>query len=116
MSRRLGHPRAVVFDETHVGKFIVYLLRGTYFFDVHPPLAKLIYAGTGRALAQSDTFMFDQIGTEYVTVLYFSQRVVTSRHVTSHHSQRPGFGRLTPVPRPSERATADRSSPTPLGT
>jgi hypothetical protein len=31
-----------------VGKFVVYLLRGTYFFDVHPPLAKLIYAATGE--------------------------------------------------------------------
>jgi dolichyl-phosphate-mannose--protein O-mannosyl transferase len=38
----LYYPESPVFDETHFGGFINQYLAGTYFFDIHPPLAKLI--------------------------------------------------------------------------
>ncbi len=41
---RFGYPRAVVFDETYLGNFITNYWHGTYYFDVHPPFAKLLFA------------------------------------------------------------------------
>jgi dolichyl-phosphate-mannose--protein O-mannosyl transferase len=35
------------FDEVHFGRFTTFFLNGTFFFDVHPPFAKLVYACTG---------------------------------------------------------------------
>lgn len=39
-----GYPSSVVFDEVHIGKYIMWHLQGSYFFDVHPPLGRLIFA------------------------------------------------------------------------
>ena len=36
-------PPAVVFDETHFGRFINQYHRGVYLFDIHPPLGKLVF-------------------------------------------------------------------------
>jgi len=43
----LNYPRQVVFDEFHFGKFINGYLTGEYFFDIHPPLGKLLLAFSG---------------------------------------------------------------------
>jgi dolichyl-phosphate-mannose-protein mannosyltransferase len=43
---RLSEPRSVVFDEVHYGGFVsAYLGSHAYYFDVHPPHAKLLVAG-----------------------------------------------------------------------
>jgi dolichyl-phosphate-mannose-protein mannosyltransferase len=43
----LGQPSSVVFDEVYFGNFTDYYYRGSYFFDIHPPLGKqLIYLGS----------------------------------------------------------------------
>ena len=43
----LSEPRSVVFDEVHFGGFAeAYVSSRAYFFDIHPPHAKLIIAGT----------------------------------------------------------------------
>jgi dolichyl-phosphate-mannose-protein mannosyltransferase len=43
---RLSEPRSLVFDEVHFGGFAeAYCCSGQYFFDVHPPHAKLLLAG-----------------------------------------------------------------------
>jgi dolichyl-phosphate-mannose-protein mannosyltransferase len=39
---RLAEPPAVVFDEVHFGKFVTWYFTGEYYFDIHPPLGKLI--------------------------------------------------------------------------
>ncbi|KAG0245442.1 hypothetical protein BGW41_000069 [Actinomortierella wolfii] len=63
---KISHPDEVVFDEVHFGKFASYYLRGTYFFDVHPPLAKLMLAAMGYFLGYDGHFLFETIGENYI--------------------------------------------------
>jgi dolichyl-phosphate-mannose-protein mannosyltransferase len=62
----IDHPNEVVFDEVHFGKFGAYYLERTYYFDVHPPLGKLLIAGAGYAGGFNGTFKFDKIGDSYI--------------------------------------------------
>lgn len=64
---RISEPRQVVFDEVHFGGFASQYLKGTYFFDVHPPLGKLIIAGIGHIYGYKGTFAFKDIGDAYET-------------------------------------------------
>ena len=64
---RISEPRQVVFDEVHFGGFASHYLKGTYFFDVHPPLGKLIIAGIGHVYGYKGTFAFKDIGDAYET-------------------------------------------------
>jgi dolichyl-phosphate-mannose-protein mannosyltransferase len=41
----LFQPNAIVFDEVYFKVFAAHYLDGHYFFDIHPPLGKLIFAG-----------------------------------------------------------------------
>jgi dolichyl-phosphate-mannose-protein mannosyltransferase len=47
---RLFTPHAVVFDETYYEQFAGYYRMGEYFFDVHPPLGRLIFSAIGRVV------------------------------------------------------------------
>ncbi|KAK9472610.1 Dolichyl-phosphate-mannose-protein mannosyltransferase-domain-containing protein [Dipodascopsis tothii] len=62
---KLNHPDQVVFDEVHFGKFASYYLQRTYFFDVHPPFGKLLYAFVGWAVGYDGSFLFENIGDGY---------------------------------------------------
>ncbi len=62
---RISEPREVVFDEVHFGGFASHYLKGTYFFDVHPPLGKLLIAGLGHLYGYKGTFAFKDIGDAY---------------------------------------------------
>ena len=46
----LDHPATPVYDETHVGRFLGWYSSGEFFFDVHPPLSKLLMFWCARAL------------------------------------------------------------------
>lgn len=72
----IGFPNKVVFDEVHFGKFASYYLEGTYFFDLHPPFAKLLIAAVGYVIGYDGKFKFDSIGDSYITnnVPYISYR------------------------------------------
>jgi len=59
---KISEPAQVVFDEVHFGKFASYYLRHTYYFDVHPPLGKLMLAGAGWAGGYNGSYLFDKIG------------------------------------------------------
>ena len=45
---KIPEPDAVVFDEMHHGRFALHYLRGQFFFDIHPPLGKLLFALAGH--------------------------------------------------------------------
>ncbi|SSD59841.1 probable Dolichyl-phosphate-mannose--protein mannosyltransferase 1 [Saccharomycodes ludwigii] len=74
----LSYPDSVVFDEVHFGKFASKYIRGSFFFDVHPPLAKLLFAGVGSLAGFRGDFDFENIGdffpstTPYVAMRFFA--------------------------------------------
>ena len=43
--RTFYYPDQIVFDEVHFGNFTNFYIKKKHFFDIHPPLAKLIFAG-----------------------------------------------------------------------
>ncbi|CAK9438331.1 uncharacterized protein LODBEIA_P25550 [Lodderomyces beijingensis] len=77
---KLGTPNQVVFDEVHFGKFASYYLEGTYFFDLHPPFAKLLIAFVGWLIGYKGKFKFDAIGDSYIenNVPYIAYRSLSA--------------------------------------
>ncbi|KAJ2523619.1 hypothetical protein GGI11_001380 [Coemansia sp. RSA 2049] len=75
---RLSNPTSVVFDEVHFGKFAGKYINGTYFFDVHPPLAKMMFAAVGKAAGYDGVFNFKEIGLDYISagVPYVAMRLL----------------------------------------
>lgn len=61
----ISYPKMVVFDEVHFGKFASYYLERTYFFDLHPPFAKLLIAFVGWLVGYGGEFKFDNISDKY---------------------------------------------------
>lgn len=61
----LTYPNLVVFDEVHFGGFAAKYIRGEYFMDVHPPLAKMLFAGVGAIGGFKGNFNFKLIGDLY---------------------------------------------------
>ncbi|KAJ3351514.1 hypothetical protein HDU83_008892 [Entophlyctis luteolus] len=63
---RIQDPAKVVFDEVHFGKFASFYLRGEYYFDVHPPLGKMILGAVAALAGYDGHYLFDEIGDDYV--------------------------------------------------
>ena len=73
----LSHPRSVVFDEVHFGKFVTsYCCTGQRFFDIHPPHAKLLIAGVARLAGYKGGMTFEQIGQPYGDISPVSLRLL----------------------------------------
>ncbi|KAG8809776.1 hypothetical protein FRC17_003259 [Serendipita sp. 399] len=62
---KINHPDQVVFDEVHFGKFAAYYILREYYFDVHPPLAKLLLGLAGWFVGFDGRFEFEAIGDSY---------------------------------------------------
>ena len=75
-----GQPAQIVFDEVHFAKFTNAYFKGEYYFDIHPPLAKLLMAGWAKLLNKEPpaSFAFDKIGEAYPNDFYKSLRLLVS--------------------------------------
>ncbi|KAL5604394.1 hypothetical protein BROUX41_002366 [Berkeleyomyces rouxiae] len=63
---RIYQPDSVVFDEVHFGGFATKYIKGRFFMDVHPPLAKMLIALAGWLAGFKGDFDFKEIGKDYV--------------------------------------------------
>ena len=69
MSIVLYHPRSSIasfrFDEVHFGKFAAHYISREYYFDVHPPFAKMLFGLAGWFVGFDGKFLFENIGESY---------------------------------------------------
>jgi dolichyl-phosphate-mannose-protein mannosyltransferase len=61
----LNYPSEVVFDEVHFGKFVSAYFTHEYYFDIHPPLGKLMIAGFAEIFKFKPNFNFSRIGESF---------------------------------------------------
>ncbi|KAG4431792.1 hypothetical protein IFR05_012731 [Cadophora sp. M221] len=75
---RIYQPSSVVFDEVHFGGFASKYIKGKFFMDVHPPLAKLLLTLAGWLAGFDGEFDFKDIGKDYVEpgVPYVAMRML----------------------------------------
>src|SRR3989344_8069553 len=69
-----GHPDQVVFDEVHFGKFASAYYTHQYYFDIHPPLGKLLIAGFGKLFNFQPEYSFANIGQAFPDQTYLALR------------------------------------------
>lgn len=63
---QISEPRSTVFDEVHFGKFVKAYWQKSYYFDIHPPLGKLILYSVSRIFSsQGPLSDFKYIGQPY---------------------------------------------------
>ncbi|MDQ3765018.1 MAG: phospholipid carrier-dependent glycosyltransferase [Actinomycetota bacterium] len=91
----INHPRAIVFDEVYFRDYALRYLDGSYYFDLHPPLGKLLLAGWAKLLGVSATAQSTDpavavrllpalAGTALVAVFYlFLRELTASRRVAT---------------------------------
>jgi dolichyl-phosphate-mannose-protein mannosyltransferase len=53
------------FDEVHFGKFAAQYIKREYYFDVHPPFAKMLFGLAGWFVGFNGEFSFENIGDSY---------------------------------------------------
>ena len=73
---RLSQPDQIVFDELHFGGFASRYFTGEYFFDIHPPLGKMLIALAAWIGGFQPGFAFETIGDPYGDTVYLPMRAV----------------------------------------
>ncbi|XP_061751063.1 protein O-mannosyl-transferase 2 isoform X2 [Nerophis ophidion] len=73
---KIKEPPHVCWDETHFGKMGSYYINRTFFFDVHPPLGKMLIGLAGYMSGYDGTFPFTKPGDNYEHHNYWGMRVL----------------------------------------
>ncbi|XP_014228926.1 protein O-mannosyl-transferase 2 [Trichogramma pretiosum] len=72
---KVTEPDHVCWDETHFGKMGSWYINRTFFFDVHPPLGKMLIGLSGYLTGYDGTFPFEKPGDKYEDVNYIGMRI-----------------------------------------
>ncbi|XP_071453638.1 protein O-mannosyl-transferase 2 [Hetaerina americana] len=72
---KVSEPDHVCWDETHFGKMGSWYINRTFFFDVHPPLGKMLIGLSGYLTGYDGKFAFEKPGDKYDGVNYVGMRV-----------------------------------------
>ena len=78
---RLQFPRDVVFDEVYFGNFTNNYLEGEHFFDIHPPLGRLLLALGSYLQEYKGDINFESLSKtkeKYPSMIYVSLRSVSA--------------------------------------
>ncbi|GFR57381.1 protein O-mannosyl-transferase 2 [Elysia marginata] len=68
-------PPHVCWDETHFGKMGSWYINRTFFFDVHPPLGKMLIGLAGLSTGYDGSFPFEKPGDPYGDTNYVGMRM-----------------------------------------
>lgn len=71
---KITEPPHVCWDETHFGKMGSYYINRTFFFDVHPPLGKMLIGLAGYMTGYDGSFPFIKPGDRYEQHNYWGMR------------------------------------------
>ncbi|XP_013867916.1 protein O-mannosyl-transferase 2 [Austrofundulus limnaeus] len=71
---KISDPPHICWDETHFGKMGSYYINRTFFFDVHPPLGKMLIGLAGFITGYDGTFPFVKPGDKYEHHNYWGMR------------------------------------------
>ncbi|GFQ91933.1 protein O-mannosyl-transferase 2 [Trichonephila clavata] len=77
---KIEEPDHVCWDETHFGKMASWYINHTFFFDVHPPLAKMLIGLAGKVTGYNGTFAFNKPGDKYEDHNYLGMRLFCVLH------------------------------------
>ncbi|KAJ8925580.1 hypothetical protein NQ315_009420 [Exocentrus adspersus] len=72
---KISEPDHICWDETHFGKMGSWYINRTFFFDVHPPLGKMLIGLAGYMTGYDGKFAFDKPGDKYENTSYVGMRV-----------------------------------------
>ncbi|XP_065371071.1 protein O-mannosyl-transferase 2 [Calliphora vicina] len=71
---KVTEPDHVCWDETHFGKMGSWYINRTFFFDVHPPLGKMLIGLSGYLTGYNGTYPFEKPGDKYNGTHYEGMR------------------------------------------